>query len=546
MTWREPKFDGEFPSLGWEVIDWIERHLCHGPGDVAGEPIELDDELVEFVVRAYRIDPDTGRRVYRRGFFSRPKGRAKSELAGMLACAELLGPTRFDGWTARGEPVGRPVRSPFIRCLATEESQAGNTYENIPVMLEHLAANFGDEFPNIDFGNSTQTSSRIFVEGGGEVRPSTASDAAKDGGKETFVIADETHLMVLPSHKRMHSTVRRNLRKRKDADPWMLETSTMYLMGGGSVAEETHSYAQAIAEGKVKERGLLFDHKQADDVDLGNKDELLEALRYVYGPFSEYMDLDGIISEIWDPQSDPQDSRRYWLNCPSSASDAWISSLEWAGCEAVDKVVADKETITLGFDGSRKRSHGTTDATALIGCRVSDGHIFQIAVWEEPEGPAGVDWQVPAAEVDAAVRSAFDRFNVIGFYADPALWESYIAQWEAKWHKQLKVKAKQQHPIEWWMGGGRTQLVSRALEQFQIAVRAGEMTHDGSFTLTRHVLNARRRVVRDTVQIAKEHKESPRKIDAAVAAVLAWQARLDAVAGGHTNARQKSRRLTFA
>ena len=544
MVWRGPSFDGEFPSLGWEVIDWIETYLCHGPGDVQGEAINLDDELVEFVVRAYQLDPETGRRERRRAFFSRPKGRAKSELAAMLVCAELLGPVRFGGWDAKGSPVGRPVRSPFIRCLATEESQAGNTYENVPVMLDHLAAGFGDEFAAIDVGNSAQSSSRIFVEGGGEVRPSTASDAAKDGGKETFVIADETHLMVLPSHKRMHSTVRRNLRKRKDADPWMLETSTMYLVGAGSVAEETHAYAKAISEGKVRERGLLFDHKQADDVDLTDRDSMLEGLNYVYGPFAQFMDLDGIISEIWDPQSDPQDSRRYWFNCPSSASDAWITELEWAGCAAPETVVADRDVITLGFDGSRKRTRGITDATALIGCRVSDGHLFQVAVWEEPDGPAGVDWEVPTTEVEAAVRDAFAKFNVVGFYADPALWSGPIAQWEAKWHKQLKVRANRSHPIEWWMN--RTVLWGRALEQFQVAVRAGELSHDAGFALTRHVLNARRRVVRDTVQIAKEHKESSRKIDAAVAATLAWQARLDAVAAGHTNTRTKSRRLSFA
>jgi hypothetical protein len=45
-------------------------------------------------------------------------------------------------------------------------------------------------------------------------------------------------------------------------------------------------------------------------------------------------------------------------------------------------------------------------------------------------------------------------------------------------------------------------------------------------------LNARRRTGRSGTTIAKEHPDSARKIDAAVAAVLAWQARLDAVAAG--------------
>ena len=74
----------------------------------------------------------------------------------------------------------------------------------------------------------------------------------------------------------------------------------------------------------------------------------------------------------------------------------------------------------------------------------------------------------------------------------------------------------------------------RALEQFHSAVVDGGLTHDGSFGLTRHVLNARRRAGRAGVGIAKDNPESPRKIDAAVAATLAWQARLEAVAAGVT------------
>src|SRR5262249_40419597 len=101
------------PSLGWDVVAWIERHLCHGPGDLRGERIgELDAELAAFIVRAYELDSTTGRRKVNRAFLSRPKGRAKSELAAMLVCAELLGPVRFDRWE-RGNPVGRPVRDPF-------------------------------------------------------------------------------------------------------------------------------------------------------------------------------------------------------------------------------------------------------------------------------------------------------------------------------------------------------------------------------------------------------------------------------------------------
>ena len=198
---------------------------------------------------------------------------------------------------------------------------------------------------------------------------------------------------------------------------------------------------------------------------------------------------------------------------------------------AATKEVAKGDEITLGFDGSRKRTRGLTDATALFVCRVSDGHLFEIKVWEQPEGPAGEGWEVPITEVDYQVRQAFETYNVVGMFADPAKWESYIAQWEADFGKKLKIKSTQQHPIEWWMTGNRSYLVVRALEQFQNAVLDKELTFEG-LALSRHVLNARRRIGRSGVSIAKEHPESPNKIDAAVAAVLAYQARLQALSKG--------------
>ena len=135
MSWSGPLFEGHVPSLGYEVLDWIEAYCCHGPGDVQGDPLDFDDEIRDFVIECYRIDPETGRRVYREAVLSRPKGRAKSEIAGLIVCAEALGPVRFDGWDADGQPVGKQVRSPLIKCLATEESQAGNTFENAAFVL---------------------------------------------------------------------------------------------------------------------------------------------------------------------------------------------------------------------------------------------------------------------------------------------------------------------------------------------------------------------------------------------------------------------------
>jgi phage terminase large subunit-like protein len=526
-------------SLGWMAVWWIETFCVHGPGDVQGTEVKLDDEFSGFIVDAYAIDTE-GRRLYDSAFISRAKGRAKSELAGFIALFESMGPARFSHFSdgtdtyekngqvyqyQAGEPVGIEIVAPVVRCLATEEGQAGNTYDNIHFNLTE--GPLGEGLPRDAAGLT-----RIFLPGGGEIIPSTASSSSKDGGKESFIVFDETHLYTSNELKRMYQTTRRNLAKRKAAEPWSLETSTMYLPGEKSVAEETHELAKAIKEGKTKRQRLLFDHREADpDIDLTDEDQVRAGLREAYGPFAEVMDIERIINEIYDPRNDPQDSMRYYFNQPTSSKDAWLSAPEWTACQKPQEVSKGTE-ITLGFDGSRKRSRGVTDATALIGCRVSDGHIFEIKVWEQPEGPAGEDWEIPTTEVDFEVRKAHETFKVIGMFADPAKWESYIAQWESDFGRNYKVKSSQAHPIEWWMTGNRSYLVVRALEQFANAVIDKELTHSGDLALTRHILNSRRRLGRSGLTIAKEHPDSKNKIDAAVAAVLAYQARLQALSKG--------------
>jgi phage terminase large subunit-like protein len=542
MPWRGADYEGEFPSLGPQIVEHIEAYLCHGPGDVIGEPIELDDEFYAFVVKAYRLNPDTGRRVYRRGFLSRSKGRAKSELAGMLVCSEALFPVRFAGWDASGEPVGRPVKSPFIRCLATEEGQSGNTYDNVSTMLEYVVENSADDFPGIDIGKSAASSSRIVLHHQrGEITPSTASSSAKDGGKETFAVFDETHLYVTRELREMHKTVRRNLRKRKEAEPWALETSTMYEPGQDSVAEATHTYFKAIREGRIRDpeaAGLLFDHRQAKDgTDLADRDELLAGLREAYGPAAEWMDLDGIVAEIWDPQSAPSDSRRYWLNQPVAAEDALLDPAEWAK-NASEMRLQPGEDIVLGFDGGK-----SDDATALIAMRLVDRLVQPIGIWERPEGPRGQGWEVDRMQVDDLVENTFGQYQVRAFFADVKLWESYIDTWSERYREKLLAKASPKALIGYDMRGHQQEL-TKATEALVQGIVDGQVPHTNHPILNRHAGNARRRPNRWGVSFGKESRESPKKVDGFAATQLADMARRTLLASPEWAKQQKKKART--
>jgi hypothetical protein len=157
------------------------------------------------------------------------------------------------------------------------------------------------------------------------------------------------------------------------------------------------------------------------------------------------------------------------------------------------------------------------------------------------------DWAPPLPEIDAAIADAFSRYQVAAFYADPAKdWRSKVNEWEAAYSRDVQVKVTRDHPFEWWMTGGRSVYIQRAIESFEAAVRNAELTHDGSYRLTQHVLNARRRVRKQKLVISKAHDYSPHKIDACVASVLAWEARADAIASGATAKKRRRRAVGFA
>ncbi|MGW0933649.1 Terminase [Streptomyces sp. NPDC002666] len=518
-------------SLGMLAWDWMEYWCVHGPGDIQGDEVELDGEFGGFVVDAYALR-ESGRKLYDSAVISRGKGRAKSELAAFIGLFEAFGPCRFAGWAEGGETfewhgfryvyqpgeaMGRIITYPFIRCLATEESQAGNTYDNIHFNLTE--GPLGEDLPSGAAGIT-----RVFLPGGGEIRPSTASSSSKDGGKETCTIFDETHLYVTPELRRMYTTVDRNCRKRKDAQPWSFQTTTMYQPGDESVAEKTHERAKLIAEGKTRASRLLFDHREAPaDVDLADGEAIKAALREVYGPFANVLDLDGIVeNEFWNIEKDIEDSRRYFFNQPTAARDAWATKPEWAACARPDLAVALDEPIVMFFDGSK-----SDDSTALVGCRVSDGHVFVIDCWEKPRGPKGEGWEVDRIDVDRVVRATLNDRPVKAFFADVAEFESYVDDWGAEFGEQLVIGAtlgRSAHSVAWDMRG-HVRDFTQACERADIDIREGTLTHDGDSRLQRHVLNARRRPNRYGVSIAKEGRESPKKIDLAVCAIAARMVR---------------------
>ena len=136
MPWK-PEYTGEFPTLGWAMLDWYSEMLAQ-PDCADYQPLVLTPEQARFILNFYRLDPNTGKRVYRRALFSRPKKWGKSPMMGAIGCGEALGPVVFDGWDANGRPVGKPwaeVRTPWVQFAAVNEDQTRNAFSAVLEML---------------------------------------------------------------------------------------------------------------------------------------------------------------------------------------------------------------------------------------------------------------------------------------------------------------------------------------------------------------------------------------------------------------------------
>ncbi|HXG36534.1 MAG TPA: terminase [Dehalococcoidia bacterium] len=518
-----PLEEEPWPTLGPQVCEFIEEYLIFGPGDLRGQPARIDDEKRALIYRMYEVEPDgpnKGRRRFRRVGLSLQKGSAKTELAAWIAACELHpdAPVRCVGWDSHGQPIGDGVNDPFIPIVAvTEEQSEELAYGTLLVVLSEgpLAGDF-------DIGLERIMRKR----GDGKAVALATAPDARDGARTTFQVFDETHRFTLPRLKQAHRTMMANLPKRRLADPWALEVTTAPVPGEGSVAEATMDYARQVASGKIEDSRLFFFHRQASDGhDLSSLVGIRAAVIEAAGPMAAWKDIDAICDQFQDPTTDKSYLEQVWLNRPRKGSQQAFDAQRWRDLVKMEYQVAPGELITIGFDGARYE-----DATALVATEVETGYQWPLGIWEKPEHLD--EWAVPEEEVDAIVTSAFERWNVWRMYADPYWWESWVAQWAGRWGDKRVLR---------WPTN-RLSPMAFAVRSFDNAIAAGEISHNGHTALARHIGNARRRELtlkdgegRPLWVIQKERPDSPHKIDGAMAAILSWEARNDAITAGATN-----------
>lgn len=534
------------PSIGPQVIAWAEWRSYEQTGEPGlihhqtGEKWEFTPGQRRFLHMWYAYDPRTGRWLYRRGVKRGAKGTGKDPFGAAMCNGEFIGPTRlvWDEDTERW--VGVRHQMPLVQIGSNSEAQSKDLLRVANAMLCREAR----EFYGIDCAE-TRT---ILKDSGGRMEVLTASEKSAEGDPATFIWLNETHHMTQSSGGHRIATVaRRNVGKSPaDIQARVCDGTNAHEQGSDSIAERTFEAWQKQVSGQAKLRDILYDSIEAPpDTDLFDDESRRAGLRAAYMD-APWADLDRLDGEVLDPETSVADSIRFYLNGLATREDAWVDPRKFDELARPDLSVADGEQIVMFLDCSK-----STDATGLVGCRISDGHVFVLGVWQRPHGDRSKGWLAPRHEVDATVRAAFDRYRVVWFGVDPSparddedeslYWMPTIDGWHRDFRKTLRVwasaGAKVGHSVLFDMRiktpGGviRNQQFTHAAMQCAADIdEHGTLTHDGHPALRMHVHNARRRTNPWGVSLGKVTRDSNKLVDLAVCMVgarMGWRIALN-------------------
>lgn len=495
-------------SLGPAVGAWIETNLVHGDGDYFGKPFLLEPFQWPLLEQIYALLPD-GTRRYDEVLIGLPKGQGKTPLAAAIACAEFAGPVVFDGWRDDGYPIGTARLSPDIPVAAVSYEQADRVFGTARAMIRH--GQLGEDCEVFD----TEILFKNDIPGRMYKVPAVAG--ANDGGFHSFFVADELHEWV-GTKERVHLVLSNNRAKRRGA--WQLAITTagwdMSSMLGKRYAEAQRAaeeQGKSLIHGvEVSPRSLVIWQEASDDWDLEKPAELESAIREANPAVGSFLPLENIIAQYQKIAT--HEFRRYFLNQFTAAPSQWIPPEMWEKAKRLEPI-PEGSAMVLGFDGSYNR-----DSTALVGCTIENPHMVTLGIWERPEGVK--EWAVPREDVLGAIEDAIVRYDVRLLAADDTFGRIWSVDLEALQQKGIEV-------VEW---PTRSQSrIAPAAAQLYGAIKDQRCTHDGNDTLTAHVGHCVAKGTRWGLVPTKESPDSPRHIDAGIAAIIAYDTAVRQTAG---------------
>ncbi|WP_052313658.1 terminase [Nocardia thailandica] len=512
--WHLPRI-----SLGWTVLAWCGKWLT----DKHGRQWQFTPEQARFLLWYFALD-ETGDFTYHSAVLQRCKGHGKDPVAACLAAAACFAPVTFDHWDG-DRPVGREEPAAWVQAVAVSQEQTKNTMRLFPSLIPAATRrHYGIQIGKLNVYGLGDTR---------QIEAVTSSPLAIEGGRPTLVIRGETQNWVSSNggHE-MAGALEGNAAKSEGGAARILDICNAYRPGEDSVGERVRDgYESTLGDNpRAMEFGLLYDSLEAPPDAPLTAEAAPAVVRSIAGD-SYWLDTrpgGRIVKSILNPANSPSESRRKWYNQIVATADAWMTRQQWDALEETGYRPAAGARVFLFGDGSK-----SDDATVLIGCDLDTGNVWPVGIWQRPVGLDAKDrWIIDRDAVDHAVRDAVEHWNVLGLWWDPSdarddesgerFWESYCDAWAKlkDWELPAVSTGDFRHPVIWDMRWIRHQkLFVEAAERFVSDVLAKAFRHSGDKRHAQQVYNARRRPNKYGVSLGKEHRESAKKVDAAVGSV---------------------------
>jgi phage terminase large subunit-like protein len=427
---------------------------------VAG--LDLRPFQQEFIEELLKTDRQ-GRRIYRTALLGMPRGNGKTELAAALALFLLDTTMNAEIILAAGSHDQASIAWRAAAAMVTRSPELSSRFKV-------LRGNAGRIIRS--------STSEAFLQ-------AVSADAGLQHGlRPTAVIFDE---LWLQKDSLLWDALRGGLVKARE--PLMLAITTAGFNSDSLLYE-------LCKRGEAGEEGFLYRwHSAPVDADWRSPETwaLANPAMACPEPFLLSQGLKDNLSMMHE-----NEFKRWHLNLWTDAESAWIPSTMWEACAEPDRTDTGDRWV-LGLDGS-----ATADVTALVAVSVHDRpHIEVVAYWEPSEGTP-----VPVLDVEEAVRQACRDRQVVSIVADPF-----------RWQRSLQILSGEGFPVmEFPQSPAHLAPATAGLYD---AVANQHISHDGNPELAKHVSHAVIKADARGTRITKETRKSVRRIDLAMAALMA-------------------------
>ena len=469
--------DGDFAVEFAEAFGTIGRDGIAGR---AGQALELRDWQKNLLRNLYARDSDGGL-IAQTALIGMPRKNGKSALSSAGVALYSLIAEGVEG----GEVIVAAAEKEQARLVFSEAKRMVETSE-----LSEMVQVYKDS---------------IFVPDTNSVMKVVSAEAySKEGYNPHRVILDELH-----AHKNrdlfdVFSLAMGNRGKIAQLLAITTAGTKSDSTGRDSIAYTLYQYGQKVARGEVVDPSFFMAWWEAPtDMDHHNP----EAWKIANPGFDDLVAASDFESAVRrTPEAEFRTKR---LNQWVSSQQAWLPAGLWDSCAGDFEWDAEEEYV-LGFDGSF-----SNDSTAIVAVTIPKDDelpkVKLVKVWEKDFDKDDDSWRVNIADVEETILN-WVREN-------PMVRE--IACDPFRWQRSMQALMESGLPIVEYNTGYLKHMIPATAKVFDAVVEK-QLVHDGNPTLARHLDNCIIKSDAKGTRVTKEHNNSKRKIDAAIAFIIAF------------------------